>query len=223
MINQQDDRPAQHVQNRLGNVIGSFNSSKCPRPLQYESLLDLRHIVCWERDLEITQLRDQPCKIPIQMEGRRATWHVPDFLVGSKLYRRLVEVKPRRVLDESERLQQRSEIARHWAKAQGMEYVVVTEEDLPAPTLMGNLLFLVNFRRLPAQGEKIVEALLTEVSRDADLTIAELAGRIGKARAILPYIWHLVWVYALDVDLTTERLRPGAERHLVVRPGSQGV
>jgi TnsA endonuclease N terminal len=210
--------PIRRVNNGRTNVIGRFPSSKTGRAVQYESMLEFAYVVWREWDPEVLEFYDQPLQIPLVGGGSPASrprWHVPDFLVVRPDRIALEEVKPKARLQQNPHLQNRSEQARAWAEARGLAYVVVTEDYLPAPPILGNLMFLATFRVPPTSLVQYEPELLERVAETPGLTVTELVRAVSTdPHAVLPCVWHLLFTHRLATDLAREPFRPGSESRI---------
>src|SRR5262249_22258523 len=132
----------------------------------------------------------------------------------------LDEVKPKARLQDNPRLLDRWAQARAWAEAQGLQYAIVTEEELPRPPVLPNLVFLATFRIPPVALPQLGPPLVAWVAQEPGVTVWDLAKRLPGTdpRTVLPCVWHLVFTHRLAVDLSREPLRPGAERRTAVYP-----
>ncbi len=215
--------PVRRVRNGGGSVVGRFPSRKTGRPVQYESMLEFGYVVWREWDPAVQEFYDQPLEIPLgpsaSSPSRRAV-HVPDFLVVWPDRIVLDEVKPLARLQDHPRLQDRCTQARAWAEAQGLQYAIVTEEELPAPPVLTNLVFLATFRMPPVALSQLGPPLLDRVAQEPGVTVWDLAERLPGTdpRTILPCVWHLVFTHQLAVDLSKEQLRAGSERRARLYP-----
>jgi putative transposase len=208
--------PVRRVNNSRSNVIGRFPSRKTGRAVQYESMLELSYVVWREWDPAVLEFYDQPLQIPLgraKSRSARERHHVPDFLVVRPDRIILEEVKPRAWLAQNPRLHERAAQARAWAEARGLDYAVLTEEDLPPSPVLGNLMFLAAFRVPPTALVRYAPALVDRVVDTPGLTVAELVTDLGEEdpRTVLPCVWHLLFTHRLATDLSTEPLRPGSE------------
>jgi hypothetical protein len=205
-----DSEPVRRVNNGDHNIIGRFASRKTKRAIQYESMLEFSYVVWHEWNPQVLEFYDQPLQIPLGGSGspcRGARFHIPDFLVVWPDQITLEEVKPKARLQQNPHLQDRCEQARAWAAARGLHYVVLTEDDLPPPPALGNLMFLATFRVPPPALPKFEVRLLDRIAEAPGLTVSELVGGLAGAdpRIVLPCVWHLVFAHRLAVDLSNER------------------
>lgn len=210
--------PQRRVSNGGGNVIGQFSSAKSLRPLQYESLLELHHLICFEWDPKVLEVYDQPFTIPVTVRGHRPGHHIPDFLVVTTRGPSVVEVKPQRCWDSDELLRRRTELAKQWAEAEGFFYAVLTEEMLPEQPVLQNLVFLASFRHAPSHFTEVKHHVLAAVEESPGITLRVLGDRLGHPEMISAAVWHLVWAHDLRIDLAAERLRPGAQGRIRIYP-----
>lgn len=215
--------PARRVNNGGGNIMGFFPSAKTRRVLQVESRLELLHAIRLECDPEVIEFYDQACRIPITMpskQPRGPSSHVPDWLVLTRSGLELQEVKPRHHVQTDPRVPAVTKQARSWGAPMGITYRIVTEEDLPEPTELANLQFLVAFRFAPHNLPGLKPEVLRIARERPGLVVADLATSLAhvedQARRVLPCIWHLVVTRELQMDWRQELIRPGSERRLRV-------
>ncbi|GAA1577176.1 hypothetical protein GCM10009827_118740 [Dactylosporangium maewongense] len=86
----------------------------------------------------------------------------------------------------------------------------------PDPVLVANVRWLARYRHSRCRGRRdVVEALLAVFAEPTGLFAG--VAEVGDRLAVLPVAYHLLWRQVLQVDLTTEPLRPGT----LVRVGRQ--
>jgi hypothetical protein len=213
--------PRRRVSNGGGNVIGQFSSAKSPRPLQYESLLEFHHLICFEWDPNVREVYDQPFSIPVTARGRRQGRHIPDFLVITTRGPGVAEVKPRHRWDRDELLRRRTDLATQWAEAEGFFYAVLTEDMLPEQPVLENLVFLASFRHAPTNLAEVKHHVFATVRECPGITPRALGDRHGHPEMIVAAVWHLVWAHDLRIDLAAERLRPGTQHRIRLYAGEE--
>jgi hypothetical protein len=189
-------------------------------------MLEFSYVVWREWDPAVWEFYDQPLQIPLRplsSAAPRRSVHVPDFLVVWPDRLVLDEVKPKARLQDNPRLQDRCAQARAWAEAQGLQYAIVTEEDLPRPPVLTNLVFLATFRMPPVALPQLGSPLLDCVAQEPGVTVWDLAARLPGTdpRTILPCVWHLVFTHQLAMDLSKEPLRAGSERRAQLYPAER--
>lgn len=109
-----------------------FTSSKTGQSFYLRSSYESRYVRMLEEDPTVATYEYEPLRIPYLFEGSTHNY-VPDFLVtytdGRK---RLVEVKPE-LLTDTPKNAAKSVVAQSWCHANDVQYVLVSESDLPTP------------------------------------------------------------------------------------------
>lgn len=207
--------PARKIPKNYLFVTGLNPSRKGPEPEHkpYESPLERDYYCLLEFDRRVLNYEPQPFKIPYTKPDGRPEEYYPDTYVqyrpalgGTPTPRNeLVEVKPR---DELRKIwtEYKPALRAAWryARPRGWRFVIKTDREIRTPYLE-NVKFLLRHRGIPA--DAYIEAALIEVlGRNGRMDPTSLIGAIwsereDQARAI-PYLWHLLANYRINVDLT---------------------
>lgn len=194
------------VTGRVARVDGSASTT-------FESTLERDLFILLDFDLNVAQFEEQPVRIEFLDSLGSLRTYTPDVLItyrsdiipGKWMRPLLVEVKYRKDLwSDWQILRPKFKAAVRYAHAKGWQFKILTEQEIRTPCL-DNAKFLRRFRSTETPFEisaQIREILyeLRETTPECLLT-ALRTSRDAQAE-ILPFLWHLVAVREIGVDLT---------------------
>lgn len=182
---------------------GKFWSTTCGRHLDYESYLESRWLLIYDRDPNVIGISTQPFRI--ECLDPRGSWrHTPDiFLRYADGTGTVVDVKPERYVDADVREQ--SDRTSDVCTEVGWTYAHVTEPD---PQHLANVEWLSAYRRCTPDVD-LRDRILHLTQRP--VTLAELSAAISQPDATAA-VGHLLWTGELDTDLN-QRISSGTYVH----------
>jgi hypothetical protein len=172
----------------------------------YESWLERHHLMAFDRLPQVTGISGQPFEFS-WATGVRRERHVPDFFVrfadGGGL---VVDCRPVARADES--FHRVAALSKAVCDEVGWEYRLAGEPD---PVLASNLTWLAGYRRPYVLDERTAALLLDDTADPVPLLMT--AEAIGDPIAVLPTLFHLLWIGRLRCDIE----RPMADHTLIWR------
>lgn len=177
---------------------GTYWSAAVGDLVIYESRLELARLLFADFDASVRGIVAQPFMLRTVVEGK-VRRHIPDYFLATEDGPVVVDVKPRRRLDDPV-VAFSFAWTRRVVEERGWRYEVWSE---PPPAELENIRFLAGFRR-----EWLFDPELLQEIRGADLDGVPL----GEAASCLPgheeehvraAIHHLLWKHELCVDLTS--------------------
>jgi hypothetical protein len=192
------------------SLTGYVPSRKEKPACAFESRLERDFATLQEFDPLVERYDEQPLEIFYTAVGGRRVKGVPDFLVHytpeaarSPL---LVDVKYRKEIFKNwPKLKPRFRAALDYARSRGWGYRIMTEVEIESHYLV-NARFLLPFRRQHASDHSLVDRVLDLLISAGKTTPAALQAAHSSDRwqqaEILPTIWHLVAIHAIEVNLS---------------------
>lgn len=107
---------------------GWHDSPKAGRQF-HRSFYELRYFRMLDADPDVITYQSEPFKIPYLWEGSVKNY-TPDILVTRRDRKQLIEVKPASLVNEPKNIA-KATAADVWCSQNSVEYVVVTENELP--------------------------------------------------------------------------------------------
>lgn len=171
---------------------GKLWSTTCGRHLDYESYLESRWLLVYDRDPAIVGISTQPFRI--ECLDPLGSWrHTPDvFLRHADGTGTVVDVKPEQFVDED--VLEQSERTREVCAEVGWTYLHVSEPD---PQYMANIEWLSAYRRC-APDIDLRDRILHLAQRP--VTVGELVAATDQPDSTSS-IGHMLWTGELDTDL----------------------
>ena len=124
--------PVRKIGKSYRTITGRLHLPSLERRIAFESLLERDFFVLQWFDPLMTDMVEQPVKIPYETEAGKRSSYTPDALVcynGKPSL--LVEVKPARFLRKKKReLQPKFDAARHFAEERGWVFRVFSEKEI---------------------------------------------------------------------------------------------
>jgi hypothetical protein len=192
------------------NVTGRLAGSPISGQSGFESLLEKDYLLSLQFDDSVEHFEVQSVQVPVP--GRRRPY-TPDVLVryrpgprGGRVKPDLIEVKPRSILErKADELAPKFAAARSFARAQGWNFRIVTEEHISTQRLQ-NIKFLREYRRRPPDPEReaIVIDTLNSLGPGATSTslvrALEPSGNLEQAGTWYAVVWRLVYSRRIRMD-----------------------
>ena len=215
--------PVRKVRHHDKNIIVVFQSIKMKRSIRCESTIegDLPYFL--EYDPTVFEYYPQPFTITNTTgENYRYT---PDFQVIRTDKKEIVECKPK-ILIHGEHTQKQIKRGTTWAKANGYNFVLVTDEDLRTGHVLANLKLLWRYSRLTVPTILLNRCITHLKAYSQGVSFENLASFLSDASneqtnsqpfTQMPFIYSMLFQHILQVDLdspitlsTTIRLAPTA-------------
>ena len=183
-----------------------------------ESGLESQFLVLKSFDLDVLRVQMQPVTLhwPDGKGGERK--YTPDALVEyrsgaenpSLRNTELIEIKPAAIyLKNREELDEKFAVARIWAKHKGLNFLMVTENDIP-PIQAWNIQFLTRYSNdkimLASSDAQIRQKTLNELLRSVgetspgELLVKATENSVERGH-LLPLLWNLIYKRVVNVDI----------------------
>lgn len=127
-------------------MIGRFPSLKMQRMVAFESLIEQDYLYLLDFEPDVLAFSEQPVQIEYVWEDK-PLHYTPDFHVIRKKGEELVECKPQKLVDQDDN-QRKFNIAREWCRRQGLQFRVVTDEEIRAGNRLNNIKLLTRHARI---------------------------------------------------------------------------
>jgi hypothetical protein len=128
-------------------VIGKFPSLKMGKTVWFESQIERDFIYLLEFDGDVLFYQEQPEKINYVRDDKGHSY-TPDFLVRRRGGEQLVEVKPEARRNDEENVLLFGSVA-PIIRAQGREFLVVSDEKIRVQPRLNNIKLLWRYARVP--------------------------------------------------------------------------
>lgn len=203
-----------------GENLRGVITNKAGRLVQFESWLERALILRLDRDPAVLDYQSQPERFIFTDEQGRSRSYTPDF----KVWRRRGPIEIHEVTISSRRvrpnLQRREAVARQICGEKGWQYVVHTEQTLPQPGELANLLALIGYRPTIYANERITQTVVDLLRRHQPSPLDQLVGQVEQMLdlpepQITGAICHLLWYGRLQTNLAELLFDQGA-----ILPGS---
>ena len=177
---------------------GLYYAVTCQRLLYFESWLERRHLMLFDRDPTVVAMSTQPFWLHWRVAGKDRR-HVPDvFVRDERGCATVVDVRPRQFVESSR--ESFNSTAEACALV-GWNYRIVHE---PAPVMMANVEWIAGYRRpVPVFAE--VRGLLLDAASDGD-RLSVVVSRAGGSPVLRATAFHLLWTGELAADLRSSPL-----------------
>lgn len=198
-----------------GENLRGVITNKAGHLVQFESWLERALILRLDRDPEVLDYQSQPERFIFTDEQGRTRSYTPDF----KAWRRRGPIEIHEVTISGRRmrldLQRREAAARQICGEKGWHYVVHTEQTLPQPGELANLLALVGYRPTIYANERITRTVVELLRVNQPSQLEQLVGQVERMLAlpepqITGTICHLLWHGQLQTNLAELLFDQGA-------------
>lgn len=201
--------PRRKIPNNAFSVTGRVASRINKRMIQTESNLeyDLCVLLEFNYDENIASFEEQPVEIYYKDAAGKEHKYTPDVQVsyhqgGARSY--LAEVKYRKDLFKNwKEIKPRIKAGRAYAKAENMDFIIITEKEIRTPFL-GNAKLLIQYKKLSLNLEHIVK-MIAELKKTKETTPALLLNSLSpdkwKQAELIPVLWHLIANRKIKCDL----------------------
>lgn len=195
--------PVRKIPKNYLSVTGVFSSLKNGKSLGYESLLERDLMILLEFDDTVERFEEQPVKVPVVVNGKKAKPYTPDILIhyrslsSSETPRPvLAEVKDTSDLKKNEtKYAPRFAAALLYAEERSWDWRIFTEKDIRSDYLE-NLKFLREYHSAEPDITLLNEVLSYLQSSRGTVTFESLMQDLcptdDKQLHIVPAIWHLL-------------------------------
>lgn len=178
------------------NYAGLWWCATTNRHVAYESWVERDFVISADHDRAVVGMAAQPFRLDFVIDGEACS-HVPDFFLRYDDGRGdVVDVRPDALIGPGDRVVF-GETARVCEQV-GWSYRRVGE--LP-PVRLSNLRWLAGYRHRRVFDVDVGRELVTMVRGSGQVSIGELASRVGHPVAVLPSLFHLLWTHALQTRL----------------------
>ncbi len=169
-------------------MVGYFPSVKNNRSIAWESQLEQKACYVFEFSPEIIKYREQPLSIYYRLNGELLRY-TPDFeltlLSGELIY---VEVKPGAKLQTQELQEKLGAISRYW-KEKGLQFLIITDQELDHPILQSNLKLLRSYLRVKCDAE-LVQISAHWLKQQDNPTLGDLTHYLDSINKVYSLLAH---------------------------------
>jgi hypothetical protein len=141
---------------------------------------------------DVIRLFDEPQRLSRRKCRLRTSYIVPDFLVETRLQKRLIEVKPSRRLHKPDTVRKLS-VARLYAQQNEMTFHVVTEQHLSRQPLLDNVRQLSRYSGFQPD-DRLVNVILDSIPIDGT-SVGQLARQLNQPDPVVT--WHILYLLAI--------------------------
>lgn len=203
--------PVRKIPKSYSNATGLIATDKSGDMTGYESRLEYYCQKLIGFNDNVAKYEEQPVKIIYSDSiGKLHSYH-PDILVT---YREdislhqwkplLVEVKCRsNLFDNQKKLKPKIQAGRRYAKEQGLDFSIITDDEI-LTTYLDNILFLLIFKTISVN-EEYTYQLLRTLERLGETTpdslLFSIVNSTNEKARLLPSLWHLVANRLIGIDL----------------------
>jgi hypothetical protein len=190
-----------------GQNIRGVTMSKAGRIVQFESWAERGMLLRLDRDPEVVDYCSQPERFQYFYEGKLHTY-TPDFMV----WRRNGDIEIHEITlsirQSRPDIRRREEAAREICQARGWHYIVHTEQSLPQPTELANLLALFHYRPGTYAHPEVTQNVFAQLDNDGHPVLllaltTHIANSLNMPQpVVLAGCCHLLWHGKLATDLT---------------------
>jgi hypothetical protein len=199
--------PVRKVRHHGKNVIVVFQSIKMKCSMRCESKIEGHLPYFLEYDPTVLAYYPQPFTIPDVTGGDHS--YTPDFQVIRKDCKEIVECKPK-MLVADEHTQTQIKLGTAWAKANGYNFVLVTDEDLRTGHVLANLKLIWRYSRLAVPTALLNRCITYLKAYPLGVTFESLANFLSDASTgreasasftQMPSIYSMLFQHVLQVAL----------------------
>lgn len=196
--------PVRKIPNSYRSVIGTFSSFKNNQNIMHESLLERDFFLTLEFDKTVKSYEEQPMRLQYEKNGRTYRY-TPDVLVHyHDKYEKLpciyevkysAELKAKKLL-----LKEKFEQIEQYLESNDMDFKLFTEIDV-SPIYLENIRFIYGYINI--NDELLLKKAFQIVKNNN--TFQNILDKYSKNKyeqaEITPYIWKLVLLEKVEVDL----------------------
>lgn len=196
--------PVRKISKNYRSVTGTFASQKNGRNVFYESLLERDFFLTLEFDPTVSSYEEQPLELYYHYYNKRLKY-TPDCLVhyNTEKLPCIYEVKfSDEIKEKKVFLEAKFEQIEKYLIDNDMNFKVFTEMDVDE-IYLDNIKFLYNYVVIRNHGK--INMVKQMFQHYVEITYQEFLDKYSEDRyeqaEIIPYIWHLVLVNFLSIDL----------------------
>lgn len=179
-------------------IIGKFPSLKMGKIVWFESQIERDFIYLLEFDREVISYREQPERIAYSRDGQSRSY-TPDFLVRRPDGEQIVEVKPEEKLCKEENILLFQSVA-PLIKAQGREFLVITDKQVRVQPRLDNIKLLWRYARTPITPQHHI-ACARMLFRRKQVSLAEAVSFLESCGFTRDVVYALVFHGVLATDI----------------------
>ncbi len=190
-----------------GNLCSAI-TNKEGQTVQAESFHERILLLLFERDKSVIDYRSQPETFVFTDQDGKSRRYTPDFIVWRM--NGDVEIHEVTLTERREwvRIQERERAALDICKVRGWHYVVHTEQTLPQPTEVANLLALYRYRLKVYAQDTIAASAQEYLKLMAVASLPQCMGNVAHQLnmpepTVFATLCHLLWHNELCTDLRT--------------------
>ena len=183
--------PVRKIPIQTQSVAGRFFSHKNNQLLDFESQLEKKCYLLLEFNDEVISYEPQPLKIDN---------YIPDILAhrenNSPL---LIEVKySDEAFNPDEKLQKKFNTLEKYAQENNLEFKIFTEKEIKEP-YFSNISLIYNYANINITDE--IKNKIKSLIPKTGISIANLLSKLNNNIQYLTYIYHLIFIKELDINL----------------------
>jgi len=214
------DVPARKIRPNRFSITGYVSTTKSDVSQEAESSLEHDFLILLEFDKRVERFLAQPFTLNWEDDEHRSRRYTPDVIVkyarlairdNPYLRTTLFEVKPREILKQKwAEFKPVYRAAMSWARERDCQFHLVTEQEIRTDYLV-NVKFLLNYRSQFLKGDPVAcgatQAFLLEHLRRLGPStprqlLAAISSDVATQAKYVPWIWNLVLVDEIGIDLT---------------------
>ena len=179
------------------NFPGFYYAACTDRHVGFESWLERDEAMAMDFDPQVTAFAPQPFRLSWNGGQQKKGSHTPDFFArrrdGAGV---VVDCRPQERIKDRDR--ELFEATAEFCALIGWEYRLVTGHD---PVWLGNVRWLAGYRQRRYLNQSIAQRLVESFAEPTPLLHG--ASGVGDPIAVLPVLYHLLWIGLLWTDLTS--------------------
>lgn len=190
----------------LGLNLRGVITSKAGRTVQFESFAERVLLLLLERDQSVIDYRSQPETFDFTDRNGTPRKYTPDFIVWRQSGAIEIHEVTRTERQSHSNIIEREYGARCICQKRHWQYIVHTEQTLPQPTVVANLLALWPYR-LKKYGQESITAAIREYLDQygpflLTTCVKDVAQRLNMSEPmVFPTFCHLLWKGDIAADL----------------------
>ena len=183
--------PVRKIPIQTQSVAGRFFSHKNNKLIDFESQLEKKCYLLLEFNDEVISYEPQPLKVDN---------YIPDILAYRKNNNPLlIEVKySDEAFNPDEKLQKKFKTLEQYAKNNNLEFKIFTEKDIKEP-YFSNISLIYNYANINTTNE--IKNKIKSLIPKSGISLANLLLKLNNDIQYLAYIYHLIFIKELDINL----------------------
>lgn len=190
----------------MGQNLRGVITNKNGHTVQFESFAERTLLLLFERDRTVLDYRSQPETFAFTALGGKLRRYTPDFMVRRADGSTEIHEVTRTERQERLCMRERETAAEMICRSRNWKYFVHTEQTLPRPTEVANLMALLRYRLKAYAHDAATEAVRERLGRNAPALLREcmeyVAFRLSLPEPVVfATLCHLLWHEDICADL----------------------